>query len=1007
MTHSSNNIFKFLIQTGIGLIICLVLFSSALKADEIIVGGALTEDQVWTPDNTYIVDQDLRIGQNIFLRIQPGVTVKINQGRGILLNGGDLIVGDPTGANTDSVKFLGNYRGLGKGWKWKGITIERVSDENSVAFYYTSIRDAEIGLDILESYYIVVRNSTIAENQNLGIRITDCRRCIIENCMIIGNYDGVELAVTSFSATNYNQIVNNKILNVNHNIYMRAENNGFLASNYINHNLIEGANNGIWMDKENTASATENSIERNVFVNNGSGFGYGILLAFDSTSVLNNVFWLNNIAFNCDPLGHGNEAYNNSFYQNVRGVQIGAGSVENKILHNTCSQQSYADFATKETGGIVFQENNLFPKDFTVPMVYNSSSEDMTIDGIFWHTTNSEDIDQLIWDQKDDPSLGTFFYEPIITQPDTTYPISPPSRVIKQLVEEGVQISWQENPELDLAGYRVYYGGFQYYQFTNEVDAGLHNSLIISDASITDSIAVTSYDGQVQVEDAQFLGFESPYSFAKFYPYAGKDQQFCINQTQFSLNSSTAPFSYDLLSWKTTGDGTFSNPAIVNPKYYPGQQDLLNGSVVLSINVLRNGLWLSDSMEVVFVDAALVSAGADTTIFLNEALELVNADQQFVGNLLWTTSGDGIFSSDTILRPIYTPGQFDINAGTVDLILAGENVCGIDRDTLHLSIVQRFTLHGTVWNGAQVADPCAVVAFERASGSDRAIGMQITNNLGNFTFDNLFPAEYLLYAVPDTSALKTHYPGYYVDAGRWHECYPLDLHADIYDVDIHLPTLDYRLPEGEGKISGRFIPPTTFFQNRDVFCQSWFEETGTHNFCVAGPSNVTILLYNSTREKVLDYTLTDANGNFYFSGLPMGSFVVDAEKAGFVTQPSEVIALTPEFPQVSDIVLSVQQKSISVQLPQTSSGYLNSEVHVFPNPTSNDLNISIKTSKSGIYKIVVSDVYGRNVMKMDKLVAENSTFGTFTAHISQLSSGLYVGRISCENQSWRFSFIVN
>jgi len=1005
MIRNKMNIFKLLSKTAIGVGLCLLLFVSSLKADEIVVGGALTEDQIWTPDNTYIVDQDLRIGQNIRLVILAGVTVKINQGRGIQLNGGDLIVGDPTGTITDTVRFLGNYRGQDKGWKWKGITIEGVNDENSVKFYYVSIRDAEIGLDIRESYYIVVQNSTIADNQNLGIRITDCRRCWVENCMIVGNYDGIELAATSFSTARYNLILNNRILNINHNIYMRAESSGFLNSNEITHNLIEGANNGIWMDKETNASASGNNIHRNVFVGNGSGFGYGMLLAFDSTLVSDNIFWHNNIAVNCDPLGHGNEADNNSFYQNVRGVQIGAGSGENKILHNTYSQQSYADFDTKEIGGIVFRENNLFPKDFSVPMVYNSSSEDMTIDGIFWHTSNSEEIDQLIWDQKDDPMLGAFYYEPILNQPDTTYPISPPTRVIKQLAEGEVRVSWLQNPEADLAGYRVYFGDFQYYQFANQMDAGMVNSLVLANASIHDSIAVTSYDGSVQSEDAQFLGFESPFSFAEYYPYAGEDQQFCINQSQFSLNSSTAPFSYSTLSWKTTGDGTFSNPAIVNPKYYPGQQDLLNGSVMLSINVLRKGEWLSDSMEVTFLGAASVSAGSDTTIFIDESLQLTEAESQFGGTLLWTTSGDGFFNSDSILHPTYVPGQLDINTGKVSLILMGENVCGVDRDTIQLSIVQRYTLKGTVWNGAHAANPCAIVAFERTSGSDRAIGMQVTDNFGNFTFDHLIPAEYLLYAVPDTSAQKTHYPGYYVDAGRWHECYPLDLHADIYDVDIHLPSLDYQLPEGEGKISGRFIEPTTFFQNRDIFCQPWFEESLADNFCVAGPSNITILLYNSTHEKVLAYTLTDANGNFYFSGLPMGSFVVDAEKAGYTTQPSAVFTLTSDRPVVTDVSLSVEQKSISIQLPDHphTSG---SNPVVFPNPAGHEVHISLNSTDVGVYHVVISNVYGSMLIESDKFVGQNSSFGVITLNVGELSGGVYVGSIVHKGQRWKFKFVV-
>lgn len=52
--------------------------------------------------------------------------------------------------------------------------------------------------------------------------------------------------------------------------------------------------------------------------------------------------------------------------------------------------------------------------------------------------------------------------------------------------------------------------------------------------------------------------------------------------TSFNLSGSTA-FGYNPLSWSTSGDGSFSNTAIVNPTYTPGPNDVINGSVTLTL----------------------------------------------------------------------------------------------------------------------------------------------------------------------------------------------------------------------------------------------------------------------------------------------------------------------------------------------------------------------------------------------------------------------------------------
>jgi hypothetical protein len=65
---------------------------------------------------------------------------------------------------------------------------------------------------------------------------------------------------------------------------------------------------------------------------------------------------------------------------------------------------------------------------------------------------------------------------------------------------------------------------------------------------------------------------------------AGADAMACEG-TAISLSEATALY-YSALSWSTTGDGIFTDPAILSPQYTPGNADLTAGSVMLYLTAL-------------------------------------------------------------------------------------------------------------------------------------------------------------------------------------------------------------------------------------------------------------------------------------------------------------------------------------------------------------------------------------------------------------------------------------
>lgn len=64
---------------------------------------------------------------------------------------------------------------------------------------------------------------------------------------------------------------------------------------------------------------------------------------------------------------------------------------------------------------------------------------------------------------------------------------------------------------------------------------------------------------------------------------AGNDTLLCTGEL---LQLSAMATNYDELMWTTAGDGSFSDPAVMNPIYTPGSQDIVDGGVILTLTAI-------------------------------------------------------------------------------------------------------------------------------------------------------------------------------------------------------------------------------------------------------------------------------------------------------------------------------------------------------------------------------------------------------------------------------------
>jgi parallel beta-helix repeat protein len=949
------------------------------------VGGLYTQNQQWTSENEYHVVDNVRILLGIELRIEAGTTVKFNQGRGLFIEGGKLIV---EGTSQDSVRLQANHR-LGDTWNWTGITISSVSQEGNIRIKYAIVRDALVGLRIVSGSRLHVQNCRITNNRNIGISLFNSSYNTIQNNLISNNFLGMEIYASGpGNFSQYNEVFRNTFRNTTTNILIHNNNHGSCPHNSIEENLIDKGVNGILLFNSTNQGGTGHvSVNRNIIINNGTASdGYGIYVSMDSTTIAHNIFWNNSTALNIIQ-AQKTHILNNSIYDNKSGVIMRANAKDVGLLNNTVTATSERVLTINFTDETLMAQNNIFRNQADSNIIRNLTEVDVQIANNYWGTTNDTLLQKLFYDSGNNPQLGELVYEPVLLLPNTEAPVSAPDNVGAQLIDGSVRLSWNSNPETDLLGYRVYTGTFNNYSFDGNPVFVLDTFLLLPATSLQNFIAVTAIDVDATAEQPQLSGNESPFAFAKPLPYAGSDQVLCENELLVSLNQSTLPEGFVDLAWQSRGDGTFENANQLRTFYFPGPQDLLNANVTLVLTAGHNNKLFADSLVVVFERQPIAFAGNQAIIKTDSIYSASEATAEYFNALWWSSTGDGSFDQPTSLEAVYTPGPNDLLVGEVKLILqAFSDYCQTAGDTMTLTIKNAWSVEGRLWAGQEklAFNPILAIKMDQSPAGKTHV-MVYSDEEGRFSFPSLFEGNYLIYAPIDTLGMEGFFPTYYVNSKSWQNAYQMELNGNIYQLDLYLQQNALLLPSGNAGLSGHFSIEGIGNDQKETFCKPWFGPS-EQLFCVQGLSNVSIMLYGISRERIYAHTLTDANGRFYFRNLPFGSYMLEAEMAGFESAFSDVITLSPDQNMVEDILLQIEgDNKVAIYLPkQDHSG---PALIAYPNPTNDRVTISSLANISNTPILVsVYSTDGRLAGAWQQFVQGPSV----VLDLSGLKAGLYI-----------------
>ncbi len=950
--------------------------------------GVLTADKTCGPSgNPWFVAQDLTIPEGITLTILPGTILKVFEGAVIRIEGGVL---SAEGTALNPIIFELNNPGNNNTWHGFDFVHAKTildQDDNYLSgsiLKHIRILNAVPAISLSDSSILVTENLNILSDNHegygvhlvtgsrllisqsrinsytYGLFVDDCDKNHILNTEISDCDMGIFFAANSTSR--YNEIENNILYNnLNVGLFISVSQSG-IQYNQIHGNSIYNNGIGIYVGNGGDNDSGFNRISDNIISNN---VNIGIRLSQENDTLVNNLlenngtgFMLykasgnhlyNNIVRNHSTLGFlitegsgNNLIESNNIYDNNSGIKISVTddsipSINNHIRYNAITGNQNESFYIESGPQSLIEYNTITSFKDTYSFVNKHSSDVVATDN-YWGITDTLVINKSIYDLYDDDKSGIVHYQPVGEYPSPIAPISKPKMVFKRLINNQVHVTWDNNSETDLKGYKLYYGNPM-----NMIDNQADVSKIIEGIDIIEKIFVTAYDNDADGNYDQLEGHESPYSIAIAAPWAGIDTAVCWGDSY--LTSRASAFDYSSLQWTTDGDGIFQNPGELTTYYLPGYTDKERGYADLILSLFSNsGITITDTMRLNVLEYLEVFAGNDTTLLEGTLFTSEKSIAKNYSEIKWTTSGDGIFENADSLKTTYTPGESDINKGWVVLKLSISSECGSINDELILTIIPAYNIEGTVRRNGLPVRGAIVLGLSEEAGQTRALKSATSDSEGKFRIANAVEGQYYIYAVPDTSIYEsTHIPTYYATRFRWQDAWKMSVNADVYDVDINLNPLDMALPSGEGQISGTFIfdgePGTDFF----VYNREWFGDSVGNQLIndigeIIPAVNHVVLLMNKDLDKVLKWALTNENGTFTFSNLPFGEYRLWGEKAGYSTKTSSVIYISPENNVVNNVELTVDQKLkvIEANIP----GNIIGNGLLFPNPAHKSVSIN-------------------------------------------------------------------
>ncbi len=287
-------------------------------------------------------------------------------------------------------------------------------------------------------------------------------------------------------------------------------------------------------------------------------------------------------------------------------------------------------------------------------------------------------------------------------------------------------------------------------------------------------------------------------------------------------------------------------------------------------------------------------------------------------------------------------------------------------------------LSGTIYTGLNYADAAEVwlIQYDVNLGSLLAVDHYPLTTNGHYVFHVPAGNYFLKAALLTASAHYANYlPTYFEHELFWYNADVISLTSNL-NRNIHL--IEGNNPGGPGFISGL----VTEGANK-----------------TEGPgdpvANVQVMLL-SMDDEPLQYTTSDAFGEFSFSNVAYGTYKVYGEVYNLTTTPA-IVTVEAGNQQITDIALYITSKEVTTGVDETSVINESAVGNVFPNPFKGDAAINISLQKDARLSIRILDIAGRQVYA--DIMNFTSGVQQINLPVSELSAGIYNLTLSDEKSN--------
>ncbi len=284
-----------------------------------------------------------------------------------------------------------------------------------------------------------------------------------------------------------------------------------------------------------------------------------------------------------------------------------------------------------------------------------------------------------------------------------------------------------------------------------------------------------------------------------------------------------------------------------------------------------------------------------------------------------------------------------------------------------------FNIFGTIYlSDSLFADVGLVHLFTFDTLWQNLIEVETTSILDNgyYEFDSIDPEPCRIYFVQaeltDGSAYFGQYvPTYHLSALYWEEAWPV-IPFMFWPADVHMiPGGNYN--SGPGNIFGTISELNTREHMEDV----------------------QILLLNQNNEPLI-YLRSDENGQFDFSDLDYGTYVIYAEIVGINTIPA-VITLSEDDPDVS-IQIIVKDGEAFLSVPDHNSILISELGEVYPNPVSDNAKIRVHLDAPATLQVTIFNQVGQLVSTSTESLGSGAN--EVSLNTAQLRPGIHLLRVT-------------